>query len=655
MGTTIIPVSPPQEIQLTDFRGAWTRPDPASLPPNQALLSLNAEYNPNQFSSRNGFGPLVNTNKIVSTLFNWIKAADAVSPTGNYLLLYNKTDNKVQFIVNMASPFLTDLFTVNCEMIDAASSGNQLFLASVNASAPLTPTGAAQCRIVGIYGAAINVDKAFLGPLTTKPTLSNTGTGSVTAGPHFVGYIITTRNGYTGPICPATATYPYLPDQTSTITAPGGKQITVAITATWPAEAMNITLVMTATTNPFQFFTIPGAVYGVPGGALFTVNAVIDISDTQLINNTTDITNNQYFLTQDPTGNGPFSPFKVIIYGGRTVYLTYDQNPVAAAYISNLDNPQQLTEQFHKKLLPGFLKMTSGFVLRQALYILGPNWTYLFQDNGQLPVAWPPAALVDGQIGTPSVEGVTVTASGDWAAVAHTTGLYIFDGVYQDKPISYMVDSDWRRINWGAAQTLRLADNHDKKILLVAVPLDGAASPNYLMKFDYSDGLDFESVKYSLWNLANYNPRALCIYQNNTTARLEFLLGPSVAGKILRQMNTTDDTNPWTDDGAAIALTQQLAPVSGGEIGQVYAFTQAYVRARGLGLLQGAAASLDGTIQVQWSKPINLSTNPGVEYFRQFYLRDEACSLTFTCGTNAGDYAIIAAVRQLFYPYASRR
>jgi hypothetical protein len=657
MGTAIIPVQPYQETQLEDFRGPWSRLEATDVPPTQALTSLNAEYNPGQEATRNGFAALWNPAKAITSLFNWVKASDGVSLAGNYLILNNATDGKVQWVTNVVAPALIDLFTVSAEAVDPASSGNQLFLPTLNATNQFTPVGAAQCRIVGIYVAATQVDKAFLGPSTVKPVLANANVGSITAGSHFVGYVITTRNGYTGKINPVLSDGA-TPDQSSSIIAPGGKQITVSITETWPAEATSVTLIMTATTNPFQFFQIPGAVYGVPGGSPFTINAIIDISDAQLINNTNDLTNNQFFLTQTIAGAGPFSPWKVAIYGGRTVYMTYDGNGTAAIYISEIDNPQQLTEQFHKKRLPGFLKMASMFVLGRSLYVLGTNWTYSFQDNRGLPSTWSPAALTDGAIGTPSSMGVTVTASGDWSAVVHISGLYIFRGRYDDKPLSYYVDDQWRRINFAVPQVIRIADNHDKKQLLVAVPLDGATTPTHLMMFDYSDGLDYQAVKFSLWNLFGFNPRALCVFMNGSTGRQEFLIGKATAGKVLRQMNTTDDMSglgPWTDDGAAINHLYEIGPQPTGAVGMLFQFVGMFLRVKGRGVMTAISYSLDHAKSVPWTKPITLLANPGVEIWRQFKLNAERCSTSFSTGAQAGDYMILSGIRQKFYQWAQRR
>jgi hypothetical protein len=648
-----------QDSIVGDFRGAWLRPDPASVPASEALLSLNCEYNPGEVMTRNGFGLLWNPNKVITSLFNWIKAPDGVSTAGNYLVLYNATDGAVEWVANLSSPSRFPLFSVTAEAVAPASNGNQLFLPTFNSAG----SGAAQMQIAGIYSLfTIAVDVAFQGPIVGKPTLANAGTGTVTAGSHFVGYVMTTRTGFTGPICPVvsgTST----PDQTSSIVAPGGETITGVISGvTFPPDVDEIQIVMTATTNAFQYFLVPGQTYGVSGAT--TVNFTIDIDDVTLIADATDVTNNQFFLTQDSSGNGPFSPFMCIIYGQRSVYLTLNAENLPVFYASEPNNAQQLTQQFHEVFLPGFQAITSGFVFQSVLYVLGPHWTYAFQDTGGQPVTWPTPALVDAKIGAACVFGTLVGSSGEWVAVVHITGLYIFNGNYADNPLTFMVDSDWRRINWAAAQTIRMSDNKDIKEIVVAVPLDGATTPSHLMMFDYADGLDYTTIRYSLWNIqGGFEPRGLCVCQNNSTSRQEFLLSDATAGPVLRQMNETDDASTWPNDWepgaspnqAGISFQWECAPQPDGSAGTVMAHVGAYTRLTGVGQPVITSYGLDRTVAKQWTKPIQLSVNPGVEYWRQFYITSERCSIRFVSGVNPGDWMKVSALRERYYPWAVRR
>lgn len=656
----IVQTPPDLEAQITEFRGPWTRVEPTDVPASQALLSINAEYEPGQVATRFGFGPYWDIGKIITSLYNWIKAPDIISANGQYLVFYNKTDGKVQWAVNLISPTALDLFTVAAEGIDICQGGNQLIVASFTPYGGGIPIaiGAAQARVIGIGGAAVYVDRAFEGPLTTKPVLTETVAGTVTAGLHSVGYVITTRNGFTGRLSPALASTGTF-DTSSNITSTGGQNIHFVLNATFPVEAEGIQIIMSTVTNPYQYFIVPGLGFAVTAGP-FTVTADIDISDTLLLNTAQDVTSNQFLLTQDTFGAGPFNPFKVLEYGYRTVYLAIvgsSGGGIPSVYVSDPYNSQQLTEAFNKLLLPGWRLVTSAFVLRGILYVTGVSSTYAWEDNQGLPSTWPSPTLVDGTIGTPLAMGTIVNASNDWAAVVCISGLYIFNGQYQDRPLSYMVDDDWRRINWMACQTIRIADNKDKKQIIIHVPLDGALVPNYQMMFDYSDGLDWESIKYSIYpDSAGYAPRGLTVWQNPTTGRNEFLEGPGVAGKIRRQMNSTDDAQPYNDDGSVIQFTWETAPQPDGEIGTIFAFRNGFIRATGQGLLQGTSYNLDRQLSVPWDLPIDLSVEgTGEDVLRQFYITAERSSTRFTCGVDANDFVILSGYRALYYWWAGRR
>lgn len=637
------------------FRGPWTRLEPTDVPSTQALLSLNCEYNQITAETRQGFKQFWNVGKALSSIINWIKIPDLQSTLGNYLFVYSLTDSKVQYVPDLTAPALNDAYSVTAEGISGVSYGQQFFLAAYTSGS----IGAAQGRVFGNYPfTGPVVDKLFQGPISTVPTLANSGSGSnVTAGLHRVGYIITTRNGFAGKISPALSDGSF--DTSSSITAPGGQAIDVTINPpTWPDDASFIQLVMTPASNPAAYYLVPYSTFAVVGGASFPINLTIDISDDDLITGI-DVTNNQNLLTQDTLGAGPFNPFKLVSYGGRVVYFTYDANGYPVFYASEVDAGQQITEQYHKRGLPGFQQITTGFVLRSVLYVCGPNWTYSFEDTGGYPGTWPSATLIDGGVGSVSIDGAVVSPSGDFAVVAHTSGCYVFTGVYDKLPISYMVEPDWARINWAVAQTIRITVNPAKKQILVAVPLDGATSPSHLMMFDYTNGLTANTVMYSLWNLADSGyPRGLCVFQNPTTKKQETLISRGTAGKMLRQMNPTDDANPYRDDTSGVGGTTgskyQTAPYPEGRIATVYKHLAEGVRILGNGNMQPTSYSEDNGIAVTWSNPIVMSSSPKKEYYRQFDLNAERCSTLFSI-SGVDKYFILSAIRHEYQDWALRR
>lgn len=636
-----------QSTTVTDFAGAWLRPEPTDVPPDQALLSLNCEFNPGQVSKRKGFKMVWNPNEPILSLFNWVKGGDLVSLAGNYAIYFTSTGTNVRIVVDLATPVAATLFSqAGAASASIASGGSRLYIATATSSG----IGAGQARVVGIYVAALNTDKLFMGPISTKPILTDTGTGVVTAGIHRVGYVIVSRNGFTGKISPVAigaSTF----DTTSVVTSTGSKQIGFSLTATWPAEASLVYIVMTSTTNLNRYFFVPGlGPYGVPGGGSTTITATIDISDDDLISTATEVTDNFNLFTQDSSGNGPFNPFLVVEYGQRVGYFT-ELNGVFQYYFSEPANHQTITADQHVRYLPGFRKITSAFVINNLLYVLGPHWTYSDYDNLLKPVQWAASSLIDGRIGTLSTRGVSVNSSQGFAWVADVSGLYVFQGgSYAPRPVSYQVDPDWKRINWAAAMTVQVKDNNDKQQVYVLAPLDGATSPTHILVFDYSNGLTPETIKYSLWSLASYAPGSMEMFQNPTTKKVELWTGRSTSGKVLRQMNDVDDITPYNDDGVGVDATYEMAlqPGMNAEIGSVWAHYGAQVRVKGSGSLAVTSYSMDRVRSIAW-QAITMALLPGKEYTKQFDLKSEGVSHRFSNST-LNEYFILSAVRH-FYDY----
>lgn len=703
-----------QSFEVTDFNGPWPRLEPTDVPPTGSLLSNNSEYNPGQVGTRVGFGLVWNPAEAISSIYNWITVPDLISAAGNYLFYYSKTSSKVRYAPNLSSPSGIDAFSATAEGAIFTSGGTRLYVATFNAAG----SGANQLRVVGVYFAAMNTDRAFLGPLTTKPVLANSGTaGTITAGEHRVGYIITTRNGYTGKVSPVTADLVF--DITSSFTAPGSQKLLFQLTALWPAEAFTISVVMTPQSNPNRYFIVPQSSLGVPPGISSTVNISIDITDDDLIATGVEVTMNTTLLTQALDGTGPFNPFNVVEYGQRMVYLT-DSGSNPRFYASEPDNHQFITADQHVKYLPGFRKITAAFVLRNVLYVLGPHWTYAFQDTNVVPAQWPEPQAIDSLIGTLSVRGVVANSSGGFAWICDVNGLFLFaGGQYVTRPISYYVEPDWKRINWAAPTEVEIVDNRDKQQVLIRAPLnansvvdvlgtaltwvsgdvfstawtagtaivvDGVSkaiasvasstsltlstsattasgvtatvSPAYathICMFDYSGGLTAETVKYSPWNIDGYQPGAMGLVQNNTSKLIELWLARGVAGKMLRQMNPQSDALPYNDDTAAIPWDFELALMPGmnASIGTIYAHRGAQVRAVGSGTLFVKTYGIDRTLSRDWN-PITLGTAPGVEYTRLFAMNSEGASTRFSMAT-ANHHAILSAYRHYSVPYATRR
>ena len=645
---------PQQLVQITDFKGPQFRLEATDIPLEAAQLAINCEYNPGNVGTRAGFGLALNPNVAVTSMFNWVRNPDLAIATGNALAYFDKTNGKARIITNLATGTTYDLFTDSSAYAASfASGGSRLYACAFDS----TGAGTAQGRVMGTDVAAIYIDKLFMGPMTYKPTLANSGTaGNVTAGSHRIGYIVASRTGFIGKISPVSGS---AFDITSAITAPGGKQLTVTFNTTWATEAATVYPVMTTADNLAQYFIVPNSSFGVPGGSPFSFTVTIDIGDEDLKANAQDVTGNLQLLTQDAGGTGPFNPFLILEYGQRMMYFTTVAG-LSKWYVSDYSqdfgvNPQAITADQHVRYLPGYRPVSSAFVLDNVVYVMGPHWTFAERDNQQLPVQWPAPELVDGQIGCLGPLACTVNSSKGMAWVADSGGLYVFSGGrFAERPVSYLVESDWKKINLNAGHTIQVKDHKDKQQVYVLVPLATdidpfPTTPTHVMMFDYSNGMTPETIKYSLWSITNFAPGSIEVVQNQNTRRLELWTGKATAGKILRQQNWTDDANPFSDDDAAIDWQYETALLPGmnRKVGMLWRHQAVRLRAKGYGVLNITAYGIGrqkSASVTSASNPLMLEREPKGEYYKRYALMSESASYRFTMNENPGDYCLLSAL-----------
>lgn len=630
--------------ETTTFRGPWTALEESDTPQEGALYAQNVEYQPGAVKTRYGFGQLLNPNEPIWSMFNWVTTPGTISTSGNWLFYINPTTAYAKAYWNIASPSGSEPYSLfnQTNMVAAswASGGTRVYAAPLKSDG----TSAGQCRVISTYGAAINVDKAFIGPVTATPVVTEPSTGDVTAGLHRLGFIVLTRTGHFGSI-----------SSQHEFTAAGSKNIQIVYTPSgaWPTEAAAVYPVMTTAANLNRWFLVPSAYVAVPGGSSFAATVTISVSDDDLSAVGTDVTDNLSLMTQNESGVGPFDPTVVLEVNNRMGYI-HTHEGVSQIAISEPEKPQHITSDQHVLTLPGQRQMVTGFMLPNGLYLLGPSWTYYTSDNGEVPVLWPVMQLVDGQIGTQSPRGVAANSSQGYAWVASQRGLERFEGgVYASRPVSYYVSDWWRRINWSAGVHVEVVDEPHAHRVRVKVPLDTATTANYLFTFDYSNGVSPEMIAFSADYIGSFNIGAIAVGKSPTTGRLELWLSRATAGKILRQKNSAD-ASPYDDDSAAIDSIYEtsLTPPKV-DAGQVRSFHGAHFRVKGSGSMAVTAYGIDRTKNTA-STAITLSTTPGQEPLRQWYLTSEAQSVRVRTNA-AGSYFALSALKQYWKEWVSRR
>ena len=585
---------------MLNLRGAWTSNALGREGnPSRASVARNMRFSPGLAYSREGTSAVQAVAAKVTGMFNWLT-------TFNYVIYQEGTTLKRYL---QSGPQTLTMKTGLTQRAPSISDlGTRVYLAGYNTS----DVGVTQAFVHngGVDGGgAPNMDLCFRGPLqVTSMTATDGGAGACTKGTHFLGFIFQSRTGFSGKPSPVTSGDVFAPASV-TLNA-GARTINVAITLNTPSDAgvdSAIYPIITRADNPNEWYFVPDVFAILPAStAAWTQNLSISISDEDLATSATLATDQFSLLTASTGGSGPFNPNFVRAYGRRMTY-----GVVNKVYVSGINDPQSIAEDRSVVQMQNQRKIFTAFPLGQFLYLLGDKWTGRTADNGDDAATWPQPSTVSDSIGTPCAAGVEWRTAGDYAWVASESGLYVFDGSYPSRPITYFVSDIWNRINWNAAYVVQIADDTIGLRCYVALPLDGATEPNYMLVVDYTNGLTFDSCDISL---DDYNPVAfssVCMVKEYATSRTSLWKGPAAAGNIVHL-----DTSTHNDEGNAIhAIWKSSYIRQQGEIDStMIRVGSANLWVRGSGTLKQTWAGLDDSPSVT-PADITLSASPGVQYF----------------------------------------
>jgi hypothetical protein len=143
---------------------------------------------------------------------------------------------------------------------------------------------------------------------------------------------------------------------------------------------------------------------------------------------------------------------------------------------------------------------------------------------------------------------VNVRTSGDFAWVANPAGLWRFIGAFEDMPISFMNETEWKRINWAVPAAIQVVDDVAEQRIRVAAPLDDETEPTHILTWYYRNGFSPFAVDFSLDDFAVGDFSSIAIVNDPTTRKSVFLVGPDDGSTDIWQ----EDSDTKDDDGDAI-------------------------------------------------------------------------------------------------------
>lgn len=616
---------------LKSPRGAWTDLAQVEVRPDRAFSAINMRFRPGRGRTRDGYAVEQAVIGKVTSMYQWITSAF------NMLIYYESATLNVRNLTTGTLP--VGLMTLAGRGVSVAEAGDKAYVTVYSAAG----LGAGQAVCILMSSGAPIIVGTFKAPRQELPVITDNGAGLTTPGNHYFGYLIESATGFPGSPSPVWPTGVFRPFQINVGFGLTGPRI-VRMSITIPAigELYTIYPIMTRSDNPNRWFYIPGLSATWGGGSPLTAAFNISIGDEDLAATASSADPNFAYLTQSQSGSGPFNPSVLIPYNRRICYVVNDK-----VYVSDIDWYEVVTEDRHVIQVPGKRRIITGFPLRGSLYLLGPGWTCVSTDDGNDPRQWPVPQEVSSAIGTLSPTGVEWRTAGDYAWVAAESGLWLFNGQYAEKPISYQNSDFWRRINWAYPASVQVRENIKEQSVYVAAPLDGATEPSHILIWNFGMGMEPFTVDFSYDFFLAGTFSSICLVQDPTTGAVAMWRGPSAAGFIQKQI-----PGLHSDNGAAIQGTYYtgflLEDMPG--IKRVGAVE---LSVDGAGTLLLAANGKDGIAQAI-PPAITLSAAPGMNYRQRFSLNDENVALVvYTIGV--GHHFDIQSIRTYWKPYLRNR
>lgn len=484
--------------------------------------------------------------------------------------------------------------------------------------------------ITGIVGSFVYVysgsgtprKAAGAAPIGSFTVVNSATAGTVEAGTHIFAWVYETDTGFVTAPSPA-----------QTIEADGTKAVDFSNVPTGPTGTAKRRLIASKAIQDYNGNELGYEMFFVPNGTISdnvtTVLAAVDFFDVDLLESA-DYTYNQ--LDEIP------AVLFISSYGQRMVYgnTDADRNIV---YFSKQQEPESISST------GGFISydpfetggVADGVEFRDNFYTTKDDHTYTIRDNGAEPSTWGSPVRLDHSIGA-GVNGIaeykdsSKGARSSFFIVGNKSGLYKFDGVYQDIPLNYKVRKIWDRINRNYINKMQILIDQTRFLIYVLVPLDGVSSPNYILVGDFERGFEADRIKWHLWSFAEFSPSCMGIDIDATTKKTTLKVA-TLSGNIYAQ---EDDRK--NDAGVAINNFIQFA-LLGETANAIHHYGGIGLRIKGVGTL-GVRLYGEDNIDTQILPNLVLAATPGKEYIRLANFQSEKASLKISLNEANGYFKL---------------
>lgn len=465
-----------EQIVIEDFNGLFSRGGADSCPLDHFSDCNNIKFIQSGFETRDGIEPYLPFGDVIR-MYTFTKQ------TGSALLIMNSAGEIYD------SDYPT---TVLATFLTATDFAFEQF----NGRAYISPSDGntgIQSEFVYVYDGLGNPARKAAGE---KPTdadgalaAANSGSaGNVEAGIHIFAVIYETDTGFYTAIGP---------DTLPTVTAPGGESVNLTNIPVSPnSYVTNVHVIATKLIQPqfytgdtrgYQFFFVPGAI--VTNG---TTSLTVSFFDTELLEDASYLLD---MFEEIPAFVG------MSTYHNRLVGWAEYANP-SVIRVSVAGEPEAFNQVDGLVTFPLDGNPVTGVQeFRDVMYAFKKTKTNAWSDSGDAPSSWQMTVLDQG-IGS-SLHGIgkVLDSNGvnvDFLIIAGYTGIYLFNGAYQDPEITWKIRDFWLALDRSNFKALQILNNSIDKMLEIVLP-DGT-----MLHADYSNGLNAKDIRFSPWNFDIY-------------------------------------------------------------------------------------------------------------------------------------------------------
>lgn len=442
--------------------------------------------------------------------------------------------------------------------------------------------------------------------------------GVIESGVHLFAWVYETTTGFVTP-----------PSSAQSLTFDGTKAVDFSNIPVGPAGTAARRLIASRAIQDYNGNELAYEMFFVPGGRIndnsTTSLSGVNFYDAELID-TADYTYDQ--LEEIPAVVFLVPYGRRLTYGGPDI----DKNLV---YFSKIDEPESISS------LAGFIAydpfesegVKDATEFRDNFYVTKRDHTYTIRDNQAEPSTWGNPIRLDQAIGA-NINGIaqykdSKGARVEFFLVADESGLYKFNGIYEEIPITRNIKNWWYRINKNYFHKIQVVIDQKKMLIYILVPLDASVSPNYIIVGDFENGFALDKIRWHLWSFSGLTPSSIAI-DLEAVSKQTILKFSDLTGNIYKQeIGRTNDNSSSINNYIKFAMV-------GGRTNAIHHIGMIGLRVVGSGNLAMEVRGQDN-IEYQTLPSLALSTTPGREFQRPSTFQSERISFKLSLN-NVGSY-----------------